>query len=275
MGCRQSKITNSISNDKGPRKISERSIEIEKVRTEVIPKPNIIEVVSEETTVTEELIETQQMVGQASKTDQDTITKEVHEALVQYLPNYNVDPFKDEFGVKLYYTSIEVMRVAREKSILLSPDLTGKILTYSIIGTKNKLHASFKKDDRSKVKFLYNMFTEQGSFITSPYHTASGNAVPCKSVSIENALKEEDPVAGIVKALGKIHSDSEANNGFDGGDFEWNMDGTEEFFTISDMKDVYWADIDGDEGKVKTTDLVAKKLGLVLIALNCSQTVHT
>ena len=269
MGCKQSKVANPIPNDKGPQNIHETIIEIEEVRTEVIPESDIINIVSELTTITEELIEPQRMVGQVSKIDQDRITREVHEALVTFLPDYNVDPFKDKFGNRLFYSpSVGVMEVARKPNISLNPDLNGKVLRHSIIPTNYILHASFEKQDPSKVKFLYQLITPK-QFVTSPYYTGPDSSVPCSYVSIEEALNEEHPVAGIVKVLGRILSNNTGNNGFDGIDFLWDMSGPEDNFTISKNK-VYWEDVAGDEGEVKTTAVVTKQLRLRLIELTSS-----
>ena len=275
MGCKSSKFANSISNAKESllQKNLERSFEIEEVRIEVIPKPNIINNLVELTTITEGMIGTRPMVGKATKSDQDKITHEVHDALVKFLPGYKVDPFKDKFGNDLFYSpSFGVMDVLKNPKISINPELTGTSLRYSIISTDYTLHACFMKGNPSKVKFLYQLTTPKETFVTSPFHPGPSNSVPCSHISIEEALKETDPVAGIVEALGKIRSNNTEKNGFDGIDFVWDMNGHQNDFSIS-MKlkeEEYWEDVDGHEGEVKTTNLVANQLHLIFKDFNNS-----
>ena len=271
MGCKQSKNT---------QKKSEKPILADEVtsknETQNYPETtNVIRVDSEVTTDRIQVVEPLQKTGFSSDISDEKITIYVHKALERLLPDYFIDSY-DETAETLppCFRRTYIMQMKNNPDNTLYPDQTGKFLNHSIQPTTDRLHVCFNRNNRKLVKFLYQERTGPNEFVTSPFHdnnTRVGSAVPCDQVSITEALHEEDPIAGIVKALGQIHSTSIVDNGFDGNDFLWEKHGNSNNFTIRVYPDtgnkcLYWEAIVGSpDGEVLMTNSESMKVHLELI----------
>ncbi|KAI6654374.1 hypothetical protein LOD99_771 [Oopsacas minuta] len=251
-------------------------MDIDRSLLEPISKGNIIHVGNENGEISEQLPETEQTVKDE---DQKLITMYVHNALEKFLPSYDIDPFKDEEGRELYCSPfIAVMEVVKNNCIKLYPDLTGKFLTYSIQPPNYVLHVCINKANSQIVKFAYESTNRTNAgydlSITAPFHTnnsAEGQPVLCDATYISSVLTGQDPISSILNALSKIHSDGSINNGFDGKDFDWYMDGNNLLnFAVSNspQMNLFWEDdnlIENLQGSnVKLTGNSAKRVQLAL-----------
>ena len=254
MGCKQTKIVRQISNNAAAQESLERSEVIDEVTSkneaEISPKTtNVIRVDSEVTTDRIQVVEPLQETGISSDISDERITIYVHKALERFLPDYFINGYDETIKtLPPCFRKTYTMQVNSVPPHKLYPDLTGLFLNQSIQPTTDRLHVCYKQDDPTLVKFLYQKRADQSASVTIPFHdnnTSAGSAVHCKKVSITEALHEEDPIAGIVKALGQIYSTSIAGNGFDGKDFLWRMCGNPDNFTINILRNpenmsLYW-----------------------------------
>ena len=241
MGCKQTKIVSSISNNTAAQERLERSEVIDEVTSkneaEISPKTtNVIRVDSEVTTDRIQVVEPLQETGISSDISDEKITIYVHKALERFLPDYFIDCY-DETAETLppFFRKTYIMQMKNDPDNTLYPDQTGKFLNHSIQPTTDRLHVCFNRNNRKLVKFLYQERAGPNELVTSPFHnnnTRVDSAVPCHQVPITEALHEEDPIAGIFKALGQIYSTSIVDNGFNGNDFLWKMRGNSNKFSI-------------------------------------------
>ena len=273
MGCKQTKIVSSISQERLER--SEVIDEVtSKIEAEISPKTtNVIRVDSEVTTDRIQVVEPLQETGFSSDISDEKITIYVHKALEIFLPDYFIDCY-DETAETLppCFRRTYIMQMKNNPDNRLYPDPTGKFLNHSIQPMTDRLHVCFNRDDPTLVKFLYQERAGRNVIVTSPFHNNDarvGSAVPCDQVPITKAL-HEDPIADIVKALGQIYSTSIAGNGFDGNDFLWRMHGSPNNFAISVYPDngsrsLYWMSPETSrDGPMLMTDLESMMVHLEL-----------
>ncbi|KAI6653403.1 hypothetical protein LOD99_3622 [Oopsacas minuta] len=245
MGCKESKVANKPQSQQ-TREIAhtvtqENNVLENNQDNEVEPKSKPIKVSNECNGNIEEV---------KSLDFPDSEKSYVRQALAKFLPDYNVDTIP-VFGKE---GSIVVMRVLRDRNVILTPDPTAKYLVYGTTETRYTLHLARKNDDPP--------FFDQDP--------EAGKEVKCDTKLIQEALKNKDPVLAIGEVLKTIMSDRNGeNNGLEGPDFLWVLEGNGENFGISTTdKSMFWEDINDDridnvpKPPVKVTENQAKMLHL-------------
>ena len=144
------------------------------------------------------------------------------------------------------------MVVKSNNKRFLTPDSTGTHLTHGVLNTKYYLYAAVDRTTKSVVCLYHWEGLDKKIFVTCPYSRdpTDGSVIPCAEIDITNALKEVDPEKAVMEELKKIIT----------GDSKWDMDGTDNDFSISvPGGKIFWRDIKGSRG-IKLTDNDSIKL---------------
>ena len=210
---------------------------------------------------------------------QDQNSQYVKSALSQFLVGYETqyiigNETKCNPGTVNPNDIKSIMEVEKKSSILLSPDPTGKFLSYGLQPTRYVLY--YNRKPPNSVKFLYQWEEGRETFITSPYipsNAGDGIPVPCAPrINLTCHLLKGDPVPGIIEALGQLRpvvsGVSDPNMGLVGPEFEWNHSGAFpiEFKVMSGTR-LHWKEVIGDFGEIKLTNNHATALILKLVGI--------